>query len=126
MDYKTDYRRVAGLGSAREGTHHFIVQRLTAIALLPLTLLFLWKFIPALGAGHGAVLAIYANPFHALVAIATAYAGFRHLSMGLQVIIEDYVSDNLLRTRMLILNSILWRGMMLVAIFAVAKIAFTA
>lgn len=126
MDYKTDYRRVAGLGSAKDGTHHFVTQRLTAIALLPLTLLFLWTFVPALGAGHDAVLAAYANPFNALVAIATAYAGFRHLAMGLQVIIEDYVSDHMARTRWLILNSILWRGMMLVAIFAVAKIAFTA
>ncbi|MFT5344125.1 MAG: succinate dehydrogenase / fumarate reductase membrane anchor subunit, partial [Paracoccaceae bacterium] len=51
MSFLTDYKRVAGLGSAKSGTGHFVQQRLTAIALIPLTVLFLYTFIGALGSG---------------------------------------------------------------------------
>lgn len=126
MKFQTPYRRAMGLGAAHEGTRHFILQRISAIALVPLTLLFLWKFIPALGAGREAVIATYAHPFHALVAIALIYAAFEHLMLGVQVVIEDYVSGHMARLRLLILNGLFWRGMMIVGIFAVAKIAIGA
>lgn len=126
MSFKTDYKAVAGLGSAKEGTGHFVSQRLTAIALMPLGALFLYPFMMALGAGHEAVLATYAHPFHALIAIGFFIVGFRHLRLGLQVVIEDYVHTERRRMITLILNALVWRGFAVAGAFAVAKIALTA
>jgi succinate dehydrogenase / fumarate reductase, membrane anchor subunit len=86
MNFKTDYKAVAGLGSAKGGTGHFISQRLTAIALVPLGILFVFTFVRALGEGHDAVLAIYRHPFNALIAIGFFIVMFRHLRLGLQVV----------------------------------------
>lgn len=56
MSYLTDKKRVHGLGSAKDGTGHFISQRVTAIALIPLTLLFVLPFGYNLGAGYDRVI----------------------------------------------------------------------
>ena len=126
MSYKTDYKRVAGLGSAKDGTHHFVVQRLSAIALIPLALLFLYTFVGTLGRGYEAVIATYSRPVPALIALMFIATLFEHLRLGLQVVIEDYVSGERTRMRWLIVNALFWRGAMIVGLFAVAKIAFIA
>jgi len=126
MSYKTDYKRVLGLGSAHSGTEHWISQRLTAIALLFLGPAFLIPFIRALGSGHDAVLATYANPFNALVAIGFFIIMFRHLRLGVQVVIEDYVHGERTRQLSLIANALFWRGFAVVGVFAVAKLALGA
>jgi len=123
MSFLTDYKRVAGLGSAKSGTQHFIQQRLTAIALLPLTVLFLYTFVGALGSGHDAVLATYARPAPALIAIMFIWVMFSHLRLGLQVVIEDYVHSHGVQSRLLILNALVWRGAAIVGLFAIARIA---
>jgi len=126
MSYKTDYKAVAGLGSAKEGTSHFVSQRLTAIALIVLVPLFLYPFTQALGAGHMAVIAIYQQPFNALVAIGVFLVGFRHLRLGLQVVVEDYVHSERRRMILLIANALIWRACALAGAFAVVKIALSA
>jgi len=126
MNFKTDYKAVAGLGSAKDGTGHFISQRLTAIALVPLGILFVFAFARAIGATHDEVLAIYRHPFHALIAIGFFIIAFRHLRFGLQVVIEDYVHSERTRMLMLITNALIWRGFAVAGAFAVAKIALTA
>ena len=125
MNFKTDYKAVAGLGSAKGGTGHFISQRLTAIALVPLGILFVFTFVRALGEGHDAVLAIYRHQFNALIAIGFFIVMFRHLRLGLQVVIEDYVHNERSRMLMLITNALIWRGFAVAGAFAVAKIALT-
>ena len=126
MNYKTDYKAVAGLGSAKEGTGHFISQRLTAIALIVLGPLFIYPFAKVLGQGHEAVLALYAHPYHAIIAIGFFLVGFHHLRLGVQVVIEDYVHGERKRMILLILNALSWRGFAVAGAFAVAKIAFGA
>jgi succinate dehydrogenase / fumarate reductase, membrane anchor subunit len=126
MSYRTDRQRVAGLGSAKEGVHHFWTQRVTSIALLPLTLLFVFPFARSLGGSYEEVRATYSNPFHAIVAVLFFLVAFRHLQLGLQVIIEDYVSDKAARTAALLANVMLCWAIALAGVFAVLKIAFTA
>lgn len=126
MSFLTDYKRVAGLGSAKTGTQHFIHQRLSAIALIPLSIAFLHTFAQTLGAGYEAMLATYSRPLPALIAVAFIWTLFTHLRMGVQVVIEDYVSDHRSRVRLLILSSLIWRGAEIVGIFAILKLAFTA
>ena len=125
MTYRTPRARVSGLGSAGQGTHHWWRQRISALALLPLTVLFMVPFAGALGGEHAQVLALYARPFHAIVAVLFIAVAFRHLALGLQVVIEDYVGDKAWRTGLLVGNSMFCVAFALAGVFAVLKIAFT-
>lgn len=98
MGYKTDMARVRGLGAAGEGIGHWWTQRLTSLALIPLTVLFVFPFGRALGSGHEAMIAIYSSWWNALVAVAFIIVACWHLTHGLHTIIEDYVSDKGMRT----------------------------
>lgn len=126
MSYRTDRSRVIGLGSAKEGTGHWWSQRISSLALVPLTLLFIFPFVRSLGADHADVLATYAHPFNAIVAILFIITAFAHIQQGLQVVIEDYVHDKPIRTAALLANTLLCWAFGLTGVFAVAKIAFTA
>ncbi len=126
MSYRTDRQRVAGLGSAKDGVHHFWTQRVTAIALIPLVVLFVFPFARSLGGTYEEVVATYSNPFNAIVAVLFILVAFRHLQLGLQVVIEDYVSDKAVRTGALLANLLLTWAFAFAGVFAVLKIAFTA
>ena len=124
MTYRTPRARVSGLGSAGQGTHHWWLQRISALALLPLTVMFIVPFARALGGEHAQVLALYANPFHAVVAVLFVAVAFRHLALGLQVVIEDYVHGKAWRTGLLVGNTMFCFAFGLAGVFAVLKIAF--
>jgi succinate dehydrogenase / fumarate reductase membrane anchor subunit len=126
MSYRTDRARVTGLGTAGEGTGHWWSQRITSIALVPLTLLFIFPFVGALGGSYEDVRAAYENPFNAIVAVLFIGATFLHLQQGLQVVIEDYVHSSGPRTGLLLANTLLSWVLGLTGVFAVLKIAFTA
>ena len=126
MGYKTDYARVHGLGAAGEGVGHWWSQRLTSIALIPLTLLFIFPFGRALGQGHDAVLALYGSWWYALVAVLFIGVTFWHLAQGLQVVIEDYVHGKAMRTALLLLNTLLNWALGAAGVLAVATILFSA
>ena len=83
--------RVRGLGSAKSGAAHWWAQRMTAVALVPLTLWFVWSALRLVGAQHEDVLAWIGGPVPVVLFIALVVASFYHLSLGLQVVIEDYV-----------------------------------
>ena len=123
MAFRTPRARVRGLGAAKEGTHHFWQQRVTAVAMIPLTILFVIPFAGALGSGYEHARALYANPWHALIAVLFIGVGFRHLALGLQVVIEDYVPHHGWRAGLLIANTMFCFVFALAGIFAVAKIA---
>ncbi|QHQ36263.1 succinate dehydrogenase, hydrophobic membrane anchor protein [Algicella marina] len=125
MQFRTDRQRANGLGSAKEGTGHFISQRITSAALVPLTLLFIFPFANALGGSYEEVRAIYASPFNAIVAILFIAVTLYHHMMGLQVVIEDYVHGKLARTAALLANILFCWALGLTGVFAVAKIAFS-
>jgi len=123
MSYLTDRKRVQGLGSAKSGTHHFISQRVTAIALIPLVVLFVLPFGYNLGAGYDRVIAAYSHPINAIIAALFFITIFIHLRLGLQVVIEDYVHGKMARTALLLANTLFCWLFGLTGVFAVAKIA---
>jgi succinate dehydrogenase / fumarate reductase membrane anchor subunit len=90
-EYRTPMSRALGLGSAKEGVGHWWSQRLTSVALIPLTALAILPLGHAIGSGQDVARATYADPINALVAILFIAVSFRHLHQGLQVVIEDYV-----------------------------------
>jgi succinate dehydrogenase / fumarate reductase, membrane anchor subunit len=89
--------RARGLGSAKAGAAHWWAERITAIALVPLTLWFLCAVVRLLGASREDVVSWMAGPLPIVLMIALVIATFHHLQLGLQVVIEDYVDNDALR-----------------------------
>ena len=92
MSLESPLGRVRGLGTAKEGTGHFWHQRLTAIALIPLTFLFVVIVFAFIGADHADAVVLMGNPLVATVMLLFLIAGFYHMKLGMQVVIEDYIS----------------------------------
>ncbi|MCS6933168.1 MAG: succinate dehydrogenase, hydrophobic membrane anchor protein [Acetobacteraceae bacterium] len=88
---QTPLGRVRGLGSARSGTHHWWMQRVTSIALVPLVVWFAAAAIGLAGAGYEASAAFVADPVNAVLLLLLVGVTLHHLAAGLQVVIEDYV-----------------------------------
>ena len=87
--------RARGLGSAKSGLHHWIAQRLTAIALVPLTIWFVFSVIGLQGATHADAMLWMQSPIHLVLMLALIGATFHHMQLGLQTVIEDYIhADN--------------------------------
>ncbi|HEX5952753.1 MAG TPA: succinate dehydrogenase, hydrophobic membrane anchor protein [Rhodanobacteraceae bacterium] len=86
------------LGSSKSGVHHWWLQRVTAVALVPLSIWFLFLMGGALHADYPTVLAVIAQPVHAIFLIVFVVCLFWHGALGLQVIIEDYVHTRWLET----------------------------
>ena len=85
--------RARGLGSARAGSKHWWSLRLTSIALVPLTLWFIWSILHLTGASQADVADWLASPVRLALLLALIVATFHHLQLGLQVVIEDYVNQ---------------------------------
>jgi succinate dehydrogenase / fumarate reductase membrane anchor subunit len=83
--------RARGLGAAKSGAQHWWLQRVTAIALVPLTLWFVCAALRLVGASHEQLLAWIGAPIPVVLLIALVLANFYHLALGLQVVVEDYV-----------------------------------
>lgn len=88
---RTPLKRARGIGSGKTGTHHFIVQRITAVALVPLSLWFVWLALSLLHLDYAGARALVGQPWNAVLMIAFVGAVFWHAQLGLQVVIEDYV-----------------------------------
>ena len=92
-DLQTPLKRARGLGSAKDGTHHFVVQRITALALVPLALWVIWLALALVRADYAQAHAIVHQPCAAVLLTAFVIATFWHAQLGLQVVIEDYVNS---------------------------------
>jgi succinate dehydrogenase / fumarate reductase, membrane anchor subunit len=124
MNMKTPLKKVRGLGSAKSGTEHFWHQRLTALANLPLLVFFVWFVISHLGAERAAVIASVKNPIVAIALLLTLASVFWHMRLGLQVVIEDYVTSHSRKFLALILNSVFVAVMFALAAFSILKMSF--
>jgi succinate dehydrogenase / fumarate reductase membrane anchor subunit len=85
--------RVRGLGSAKGGTHHWWMQRVTSMALLPLTIWFALSAASLAGASYETTVTWIGRPWNAVLLLATIGLSFHHTAAGVQVIIEDYANQ---------------------------------
>ncbi|HQT75470.1 MAG TPA: succinate dehydrogenase, hydrophobic membrane anchor protein [Rhodopila sp.] len=83
--------RARGLGSARAGAHHWWMQKLLSLALVPLTIWFVFSAIQLTGVDHQGMVAWMHSPWRMGLMAALVIATFHHLHLGLQVVLEDYV-----------------------------------
>ncbi len=121
---RTPLGQVRGLGSAKEGTGHFVKQRLTALANVPLIVAFLIILISVQGEGHAAVVETLSSPVVAVIMLAVILSGVIHMRIGMQVIIEDYVHGEGLKFLCLAANTLFAVAVGLMSAFALLKIAF--
>lgn len=93
-DLRSPLNRARGLGSAKSGVHHFWVQRLTAVALIPLVAWFAVSLVMMSGADYSMVRAWIGSPVVMVLLILTICIGLHHAQLGIQVVIEDYVHSD--------------------------------
>ncbi len=124
MSLRSPIGRVRGLGSAKEGTGHFWAQRITAVALIPLTFMFVVIIFNFIGADHARAVALMGNPLVAVVMLMFIIASFYHSQLGLQVVIEDYIQHEGLKTASVLAVSLGTFALGIASVFAVLKLSF--
>ena len=124
MSMRSPLRQVRGLGSARSGTEHFWHQRLTAMANIPLTIGFVVVVASLMGRNHAAVVQILGSPLVAVLMLLFILSATVHMRIGMQVIIEDYVHDEVAKFTMLIANTFFAFVVALASAFAILKLSF--
>jgi succinate dehydrogenase / fumarate reductase membrane anchor subunit len=122
-DLRTPYSRAAGLGSAKSGTSHFWRQRVTAVALVPLSIWFLWSGFSLVGSNLAEVLVFLNEPWNAVLMFLFLLAALYHMTLGIQVVIEDYIHAEGLKLLALMLNRFFAIAVGFAAGFALLKIA---
>jgi succinate dehydrogenase / fumarate reductase membrane anchor subunit len=121
---RTPLSRVRGLGAAGEGTDHFWKQRLTAIANIPLMLLFVGYMIAGLQTDHAGFTGMLASPVGASLFILMIVSGIFHMRLGMQTIIEDYVHSEGSKLACLMANTFFCVVAGLIGVISVLMIAF--
>jgi succinate dehydrogenase / fumarate reductase, membrane anchor subunit len=115
--------RAVGLGSAKEGVEHWWLQRITAVALVPLSLWFVIAIIRLVGADFDSVRDWVGNPLSAIGLVLLVIATFYHASLGLQVVIEDYVHAELTKLGLVVVIRLACFAFAVAGIFAVVGMA---
>ena len=124
MSLQTPLHRVEGLGSAKTGTTEFWRQRVTAVALVPLSIWFVWSALSLVGGNQGNAVAFFSDPVNAVLMLLFLIAALYHMSIGIQIVIEDYIHQSGLKIALIILNRFFALGVGVATAFALLKIAF--
>jgi succinate dehydrogenase / fumarate reductase, membrane anchor subunit len=121
---RTPLARVRHLGSAKSGTRHFWQQRVSSVALIPLTVAFVVLVISLLGRNHAAVVQILGSPLVAVLMLLFVIASVYHMWLGMQVIVEDYVHAELPKMLTLMANTFFSFAVGTAGVFAILKLSF--
>lgn len=121
---RTPLARVRGLGSAKSGTGHFWLQRLTAVANVILTIVFLAIVIALVGRPYPAAIALLSHPLVAILMLLFILSACVHMRIGMQVIIEDYVHHEGIKILAVMANTFFAIAVGAASVFAVLKLSF--
>ena len=121
---RTPLARVRGLGSAKSGTGHFWLQRVTAVANVILTIIFLGVVIALVGKPYPAAIALLSHPLVAILMLLFVVSGAVHMRIGMQVIIEDYIHGEGAKIAAVMANTFFAIAIGAACVFAVLKLSF--
>ena len=122
MKLRSPLAKVRGLGSAKDGTHHWWAQRLSAIALIPLSLWFIYSLVSMTTLDYIAAIGWLQTPMTSTLLILFVFALFYHAQLGMQVVIEDYVDNEILKITSIILLKFVMLFAGLAGIVAILKV----
>ncbi len=121
---RTPLARVLGRGAAKSGTEHFWHQRLTAVANIPLTIAAIVIMLMLLGRNQAAAAQILGSPTVAIIMLLFILSVTIHMRLGMAVIIEDYVHDELAKLTLLMANTFFTFAVGLACVYGVLKLSF--
>ena len=126
MSLRSPLRRVFGLGSAHSGVHHWWLQRLTSVALVPLTIWFVVSLLALPSLGYETVSAWMGQSSTALLLVLFVLVATWHSQLGVRVVVEDYVHGAGARTLTLVIVIFAHALIAVAGVFAVLKVALGA
>jgi succinate dehydrogenase / fumarate reductase, membrane anchor subunit len=118
---RSELGKVRGLGAAHDGTAHFWMQRVTAVANVPLTIYLVYFIVVHVGQSRADVVASVKNPFCAIALSLRVISIFWHMKLGLQMVIEDYVHHPIVKILSLLANTFYAFGLAGLALYAILK-----
>lgn len=121
---RTPLAKARGLGWAKSGTGHFLMQWVLALVNLPLIAFFVWFIVAHLGTSRDALVASLQNPVIAILLTLSFLSILWHMRLGMQTIIEDYVHGHGANSTCLILNSLFTAALGVAALYAILKMSF--
>lgn len=126
MNMRTPLKNVKNLGSAKEGTSHFWLQRVTGLANLILAIYLVWVIASLANADYATVRNALASPITSLLLMFLILSGVIHMRLGMQVIIEDYIHAGGAKIVALVTNTFFAVAIGAASIWAVLKLSFGA
>ena len=123
MSLQTPRSHAQGLGSAKSGAMHFWHQRLTAFILVPLVIWFVYVVVRFTGADLGEVRHFFSNPINASLMLIFVLTGVYHMTLGVQVIIEDYIHREGTKLLLFVLNQFAGLAVAVVCTIAILRLA---
>lgn len=123
MSLRSPLGTAKGLGSAKEGLHHWWAQRVTAVALIPLTILFAFQVALLSMSDYKTVVDCIGSPWSSALIISLIIAAFYHAALGMQVIYEDYIGHKAVRIGAIMGTNLMLFLLGTAAIIAVLRIA---
>ena len=123
MSLRSPLGHARGLGSAKDGVGHWWIQRLTAVALVPLSFWFVYSVVHFQLADYATMVMWIRSPFVAVALCLYFVAIFYHSALGIQVVVEDYVHSEWVKIPALVLNKFAHFAVAVTAIYSVVRLA---
>lgn len=125
VSYRTPLGRARGLGSAKHGAGHWVSERVSAIALVPLVIWMVYGVLRLSANDYGFAVHWVQDPLNATLTVLTFAISFWHMHSGVRVVIEDYIHKTLTKTGLLLINLFICGLSGALAIFSILKVALS-
>jgi succinate dehydrogenase / fumarate reductase membrane anchor subunit len=125
VSYRTPLGRARGLGSAKHGAGHWISERVSAIALVPLVVWMVYGVLRLAAGDYGFAVHWVQEPLNATLTVLLFAISFWHMHAGMRVVVEDYIHKTLSKSGLLLINLFICGLSGALAIFSILKVALS-
>jgi succinate dehydrogenase / fumarate reductase membrane anchor subunit len=126
VSYRTPLGQARGLGSAKHGASHWVAEKVSAIALVPLVIWMVYAVLQLAAGDYGFAVHWIQSPLNATLSVLTLAISFWHMHAGLRVVVEDYIHKTLTKSALLLLNLFVCGLAGALAVFSILKVALGA